>query len=472
MAGGVSAVIAPGHRGAACVARGASFALARYALSSRDVAMRGVANSYGSAMRELVVAALGLVLAASLAAQDQESARALTKKRGHRLTDEEFAKVAAVTSWTELDLSNCKGLSGAAIEKLVGMEDLRELSLANTGRALAGVEHLADLPKLRSLDLSGNKEFAGEGLHVLRDLRVLNLSNCVALKDQHMAKIAELHSLEELRLYGCHKITDKGFNRLFAGLDQLHTLELAFCWWHQGHELRLPPNLVHLDLHESKRLVDDAIIAIRNKQGLRTLNLFQCLVLTDRSLDALKGLTELEWLDVGSIRALTDAGLAHVATLSGLAHLSLCDNANFTGQGVAQLATLRGLKELNLWHCEALTDVGLRACAAMPQLQRLNLASCALVGDAGLRELRGLKQLRELHLDGCQGVTAAGLARITDLELLELTLMRCEGVDDKALEVLSTMKSLRYLDVRECLQVTPAALAAMKTKLPNCEVRP
>ena len=131
---------------------------------------------------------------------------------------------------------------------------------------LAGVEHLADLPKLRSLDLSGNKEFAGEGLHVLRDLRVLNLSNCVALKDQHMAKIAELHSLEELRLYGCHKITDKGFNRLFAGLDQLHTLELAFCWWHQGHELRLPPNLVHLDLHESKRLVDDAIIAIRNAQ--------------------------------------------------------------------------------------------------------------------------------------------------------------------------------------------------------------
>ena len=50
-----------------------------------------------------------LLLTASLAAQDQESLRALIQKRGHRLTDKEFAKVTAVRSWTELDLSN-KGL--------------------------------------------------------------------------------------------------------------------------------------------------------------------------------------------------------------------------------------------------------------------------------------------------------------------------------------------------------------------------
>lgn len=434
--------------------------------------MRAGPNPYGSAMRELAGTALSLVLAASLTAQDQDAARALIKKRGHRLTDQEFAKVTAVTSWTELDLRNCKGLSGKALQNLAGMADLRELSLANTGRALTGVARLADLPKLRSLDLSDNKEFTGKGLQVLRDLRVLNLNNCVALKDQHMGAIGELHNLEELRLYGCHKITDKGFNRLFAGLAKVHTLELAFCWWHQGHKLQLPPNLVHLDLHESKRLVDDAILAIRNKQGLRTLNLFQCLVLTDRSLEALAGLTKLEWLDVGSIRALSDAGLAHVATLTGLRHLSLCDNANFTGKGIAQLATLRGLQELNLWHCEAVTDDGLAACAAMPELRRLNLASCALIGDAGVRKLRGLTRLRALHLDGCHGVTAAGLATIADLQLHELTLMRCKGIDDKALAAIAAMQSLRYVDVRECLQVTPAGLAALKQNLPDCEVRP
>ena len=430
------------------------------------------ASGYGSAMRDLAATALCLLLPASLAAQDQESLRALIQKRGHRLTDKEFAKVTAVRSWTELDLSNCKGLSGQAMQKLAGMAELRELSLANTGPALAGVEHLADLPQLRSLDLSGNKEFTGEGLQGLRGLRVLNLNNCAALKDRHMATIAELRNLEELRLYGCHKITDKGFNRLFAGLDKVHTLELAFCWWHQGRQLRLPPNLVHLDLHESKRLVDDAIVAIPNKQGLRTLNLFQCLVLTDRSLAALAGLTELRWLDVGSIRALTDAGLAHVATLTGLEHLSLCDNANFTGRGIAQLASLRGLKELNLWHCEALTDDGLQACAAMAELQRLNLASCALIGDAGVRHLRGLERLQALHLDGCNGVTAAGLAAIAGRKLRELTLQRCAGVDDEALAVLTTMTTLRYLDVRECLQVSPEALIALKASLPNCEVRP
>ena len=65
----------------------------------------------------------------------------------------------------------------------------------------------------------------------------------------------------------------------------------------------LPPNLVHLDLHESKRLVDAAIVNLRNKHGLRTLNLFQCLVLTDRALEALAGLAQLEWFAAGSIRA-------------------------------------------------------------------------------------------------------------------------------------------------------------------------
>lgn len=420
-----------------------------------------------------VVPTLSLLLAASVAAQvTPQAVSSLIEKRGHRLTDQELADAIKASSMTELDLRGCKGLSGAALKRVAAVTSLQRLSLANTGRALAGIEHLVDLPELCVLDLSDNKEFTGDGVGKLRGLRELNLNNCAAIKDQHLRPLGKLANLEVLRLYGCHKITDKGFNRLFAQLDQLHTLELAFCWWHEGHKLMLPPNLVHLDLHESKRLVDDAIIAIRNKQGLRTLNLFQCLELTDRSLKALRGLADLRWLDVGSIRALTDAGLGHIATLTGLEHLSICDNAHFTGQGLQQLAGLRQLAELNLWHCEAMTDEGLRVCASMPRLRRLNLASCSRIGDAGLRALRRSEQLRELFLDDCQGVTVAGIRHLSQLKLRELTLSRCRQVDDRALPVLATMRSLRFLDLRGCLEITDGALVELKKSLPNCEVRP
>ena len=246
----------------------------------------------------------------------------------------------------------------------------------------------ASLPALRSLDLSNNRDYTCEGLSELTQLRELDLNRCDAIQDQHLQQLHALHDLETLRLYGCHKIKDPGFNKLFANLPKLTTLELAFCWWHEGHDLRWPQHLVHLDLHESKRLVDAAIESIPNKQGLRTLNLFQCLVLTDRSMASLRGLSELTWLDIGSIRALTDDSLASIATLTGLTHLGMCDNANFTGAGLARLATLTRLQELDLWHCEALTDEGLSACASMPDLRRLVLASCAKLGDAGHRTPR------------------------------------------------------------------------------------
>ena len=119
--------------------------------------------------------------------------------------------------------------------------------------------------------------------------------------------------MKSLQLYGCHRLTDKGFNRLFQKLPNLETLDVAFCWWHEGDDLVLPAGLVHLDLHESKRLKDAALINLKGNDSLRTLNLFQCLVLTDRGLEPLEDLPELKSLNLGSIRALTDDGLEHLS---------------------------------------------------------------------------------------------------------------------------------------------------------------
>ena len=62
-----------------------------------------------------------LALAVSARAQaplSPAAAQALVEQRRHRLTAEEFARVATATDATALDLSRCKGLKPGALELL------------------------------------------------------------------------------------------------------------------------------------------------------------------------------------------------------------------------------------------------------------------------------------------------------------------------------------------------------------------
>ena len=267
-----------------------------------------------------------LMLVAGVAGVPQAGAEQLTldevqllrEEKGSKLRDEDLERIATAADLTRLDLTSCGSLTDAGVAHLLQLPNLKSLDLSScrrltpkvfeTLRLMKSLEHLAadqvgwatdvtplaDLPQLTSLSLARNASFQGKGLQHLRTLLQLDLScgrgqfgdvgmeqikQLTQLKsldldgqdtitDDGIRHLAQLTDLRHLGMYGCHRITDEAFNDVFGKLEKLQTLDLAFCWWHEGKTLQLPSGLVELDLHESKRLTDDALITMRGKSSL------------------------------------------------------------------------------------------------------------------------------------------------------------------------------------------------------------
>ena len=244
-----------------------------------------------------------------------ETVHAWLQERGQSIRDADLEKLASVVDLTELDLTACGSITDKGVAHLLSLSGLKSLNLSSCRRLTPGVfdtlrqmkslesfsaeqvgwandiSPLADLPQLTSLSLASNTSFRGQGLrgltgltHLdlacgrgqfgdagmeqikgLTKLQSLDLDGQDTITDQGVKHLSELGDLQVLEMYGCHRITDKGFNQVLSKLTNLETLSLAFCWWHEGKELRLPVGLVELDLHESKRLVDDALVRLPKK---------------------------------------------------------------------------------------------------------------------------------------------------------------------------------------------------------------
>ena len=132
------------------------------------------------------------------------------------------------------------------------------------------------------------------------------------ITDKGLKHLEGLTSLEFLGLFGYFNLTHKGYNPLFKNLKNLNKLEMGFNWPLKGKDIEIPTSLVHLDMMESFQLEDIAVINLKGKKRLKTLNLFYCMALTDKSLESLQGLPELEYLNLGCIGALTDEGLTNL----------------------------------------------------------------------------------------------------------------------------------------------------------------
>ncbi len=90
---------------------------------------------------------------------------------GHRITNDDLARLTRFRRWAALDLSE-SDLNDAGLEHIAGLIELRDLSLVGTQVTDAGLVHLKRLPRLEHLDLSGTK-VTDAGLVHLRKMRHL-----------------------------------------------------------------------------------------------------------------------------------------------------------------------------------------------------------------------------------------------------------------------------------------------------------
>jgi|GEM_PF-3746159 len=194
----------------------------------------------------------------------------------------------------------------ALLEVLQKYKDLEELVIEGAAIKDDDLKPLAELKKLKSLDLVSATTLTGAGLAYLKScsqLRRLHLTNCFGLKDGVWPVVASLKSLEYLEIRYQSNATATDIEKL-AELKNLKTLKLG---------------------------------------GNETIN--------GKVLKHLKGLKHLEHLELESF-PLSDEDIDDLVVLSSLRFLSIdysgAPGFNLTEKGIAKLKDLPNLTALHI----------------------------------------------------------------------------------------------------------------------------
>lgn len=244
----------------------------------------------------------------------------------------------------------------------------------------AGLVHLAAVPSLQRVDLSGRDD----------------------LTDEDVAFLASMPWLTAVSFAGCRRLTDNAVRYL------------------QGH-LRLEQ--VNL---KWTALGDGAIGALSGRTQLRRLVVGGGL--SDSGAARLRDIPGLadpsdadSFLSLSSARTLTDAALEHIGTLQGVAaldvHMSVFGSPHYTARGASHLPGMRALEALN-FHGNLATDDVLGEIARIPRLRDLHCQDIAS-GDDGFVALGRCITLESLGARTCVRLGTRGLAAIARLPRLK-----------------------------------------------------
>jgi hypothetical protein len=306
---------------------------------------------------------------------------------------------------------------------------------------------------LTGLDSGGQMTDSGLArVSRLRGLTRLNLDGCQRLSDDGLLHLASMPQLEDLDLSGYHSpLTDRGL----AVLEHLPALRhFQLCWPQRVTDAGVA-HLGRCRQLESVNLLgthtgDGAIRALAGHERLSTLRTGR--QVTDAGLPLLSEIPAFRTWQGG------DPSYALMSPDAGPTHLLL--DGPFTDQGLAALAGLTGLFGLTFfWHVSAMTPAGLEALAALPRLGFLGCQD-ALCNDDAMRHIATIPGLRMLMAQGTVATDAgfASLSRSTTLEYLWGR--ECPNLRSEGFRVLAAMPSLRGLAV-SCLQVDDAALSLL-----------
>ena len=380
---------------------------------------------------------LALHRAAGLAAQGQ-------------MTDAVLAEIPSrVDTITALDLSGSKELTDAGLRHLARLPSLEHLDLSGTAISDAGVDVLRGLPRLRTISLAWTR-VTDEGVRALapcHDLERVNLA-ATAAGDAALRVLAGKSRLRDLAI----SLSDAAF-------PLLHELPVFKTW--SGGEAKLAllgprslPN--HLSLRGS--FTDRGMQHLRGLEGLFGLDIDE----RDLGITAagLGPLVELPHLGALGLDA-KDDWMPYVAALPRLRYLGVQDTTA-GDEGFVALSQSRSIEYIWGRRCHNLRRRGFVALAAMPALRGLSV-SCLNVDDTGVSSLPAFPALQELMP---MDVPDAGYRHVGRCERLEsLILMYCRETTDAATEHITRLPQLSYYfnSYTTITDRTPELLSAMSS---------
>lgn len=289
-----------------------------------------------------------------------------------------------------------------------------DVNFKGTAATAENLKPLAAFTALRSLTLDG-VPLSDSDLEILTTfkgpLASLNLRNC-KITDAALDHLAKIPTLRAIRLSGesgDSSLTDEGLAKLTA-LKSLKVLALDHLWIGTAGIDSLTTVSTIEELYLSNTLIDDSTLEVLQKfPALKKLRLSQ----TQISNDGLKHLVacrQLEELDLSENSLLSDDGLASVGQITSLKKLNLW-RVGVSNAGIVKLSPLTKMEWLNLDNTQ-LSDEGLVALKDMKSLVFLHLGSTS-VSDAGLPSLYELSVLKDLKVTRTS-VTEAGVTALKE----------------------------------------------------------
>lgn len=327
--------------------------------------------------------------------------------------DEQIKLVTGFDRLTSLSLEN----SVVTDEGLAAVKEIPTLTTLNLRKCAkltdAGLEHVAELPKLQRLILLYNKDGLTnecmKSIAKIESLRALDIRGCVQIKDDGLLAMAPLKNLVDFKHRGFN-VTNDGL-AVFKDLPQLRVLMMqdAANVDDGGMEHLAGLNsLSNLDMTGTS--VEDPGLAALAGKKIKDLRLRNTLV-EGTGLDQLESSYEtLTYLDLNESFASND-GMAKVAAFKNLETL-LVWQTDVTDDGLAVVAELPKLKTLMLKALTEVTDAGMDHVAKAVSLEDLDLSQSG-VTDEGLAKLHTLKNLTTLNV-GNTAVTEEGITAIQE----------------------------------------------------------
>lgn len=340
------------------------------------------------------------------------------------------ALLAEITSFPHLTMLRCGGSAGVTdegIRHLARMPNLRHLDLSGTAITDRELSVLRELKSLERISLSWTRTSDAAVAHLSSDaLRYVDVSGTLC-GDGSIRLLAGKPQLSHFK--GGNAVTDDGLAAfhdfpMFKTWQGLDTSDVVL-----GYDTS--PNHLFLRGQISGR----GLTHLRGLDGLFGLDLDDtALALDGASLAAVAELPNLGWLAFDA----KDDAMPYIARMPKLRGLG-CQDTPATDVGWLALSKSQTIERIWARRCHSLRNAGFRALSTMPSLQSW-AGSCQNVDDSALSAFPHFPVLNELmpmdvpdasyrHIAKCQGIRT-------------LTLMYCRGTTDVATEHVATMNSV------------------------------
>ena len=416
-----------------------------------------------------------------------------------RMTDALLPDVAELGHVTRLQLAGSTELTDEGVRHLARMPQLTMLDLSGTGVTDRGLEVLRHLPELREFRMTWQRGVTDAGLAHLATCEQLESVDLMGTEsgDGTIAALAGKEALRTLRTG--RRVTD-------AGLALLQQIP-AFRQWRGGapHYSLMEADAGPTQLLLDGPFTDAGVATLTRLEGVFALSFFWHVpLLTPDAVAALIPLPRLGLLGWGG--ALCDdtamrhiAAMPHlrmlqaqgtVATDDGFAALSRSQTLeylwgrecpNLTGRGFTALSRMPALRGVGV-SCRNVDDEALATLPRFPalielmpmdvrdegfvhvgrceRLERLWMMYCRDTGDAATESIRPLSRLQS-HYVGKTRITDRTLAILASMTSLErLIFFETEAVTDAGVRLLAALPRLRALTLERLPHVTAAALDA------------